>query len=1410
MQSVRHPQFEDDEQEDEVPSTVEAFILDEEQNPEDAENIFAIRALQLNAQSIHDKEILQIFQAMEQEYLKFQYVDFLKDFGRSERILLDGDALITNALSNRFLDWRNGGQFLQAVFIVEHFLESLWSRGAQFEIFFLMGNEKIFKILGASHCLCRKTIIGHLQRSESFGRLQLKVHLIPGSWLTAKTEEWEQLIAKVRPAFIMSSNESSLHHHISIIQRWFVLDILLSGYYVVVYDGMKMVGSRVKAFLFSPPFPYKASKMKECMTILGPKVFALPEREELLPAVSIQVALDDGSQSSHHHDVPRDFPSWDTRSCVYIWSLRLTLSLGNEQTKGLAAVCCACTEVMRQLPLTARAFVLPGDDTRVDVPTACALSEEFSVTVEKFLENFHAALMVGIDYALERGKNFDETVTDIFDGRLFHILLLQSIAGYIPPEYLLNPAMRLFSAACSEGSMDYQSAISLLGLPLADVQAARLALDRVRFKCRDLSSSCSTTARLRQIGENESLLTAVLGNVRSVMKRFEMGDEIGDLSFHRFRPHHFHSIKPLTDEPDSFSYDLELRKFDSGAPKNLKQIQRAKSKRALADFRFQESLLVGTPVKQQTIATRLTKKDLSDLKFKAEAALAAESSAPADRLSKSSQGKSVDDKVVTDKTLNQEEGQPKRREPKASKSDVVERFKRLNTLDADRLDEFFDKAEKMEGTCTAEEDVLQLRMHCLRCYAEILVSSRREIYRPRLRRVAFLTAQRILRLNKKHLALEERREMGKILGDMGFEDLATMLVGKLPNSAGQSITASPSIRFQLEVVPEHLERPAGIESDPRVAFRPDQWQKKLLDVVDSGNSALVVAPTASGKTFISYYVMEQCLRVDDESVVVYVAPTKPLVNQVRAEISARFRKQYRGSQKMVSVFTRDYRDDDMLKAQILVTVPACLGILMLTGSNSNWTSRIRHIIFDEVHCIGDEGGEEWEQLILLCQCPFLALSATLGNANHFHSWLSRVEEAKGRKVYLVEHNERYNDLCPWVWCKYMGDNGDILELNPCWVLQKAKGSARLTTELVPKDLKFLPEHCAALYDAIAPHMRQEGRVQDAEDISPEIFFSRLCPEALWNISMRNVVAWEVRLKEELCKLGDEAQDSVIRGLSTKTERGFADIDQRLGEFGQHSIVKADIAALVAALQRRKMLPALCFRLDRVGCERLAETLCKHFLTTEQEWRARPENCWEEKRDELDEQLKDARQNLQRCQDRETSRGSVNQGRESEELVRLRSLVENLEHRLNMHILPIPDCTVNNVPEATIEEAFGSIPPKKSWTDYVREPLQEALRRGIGVHHSGLPLKYRQAVERLFRNKRIGVVFATGTLAMGINMPAKTSVFVSDAVYLNAMIFRQMAGRAGRRGFDLTGHTVFMAIQVCGIIFLSTGTLELLQ
>lgn len=91
---------------------------------------------------------------------------------------------------------------------------------------------------------------------------------------------------------------------------------------------------------------------------------------------------------------------------------------------------------------------------------------------------------------------------------------------------------------------------------------------------------------------------------------------------------------------------------------------------------------------------------------------------------------------------------------------------------------------------------------------------------------------------------------------------------------------------------------------------------------------------------------------------------------------------------------------------------------------------------------------------------------------------------------------------------------------------------------------------------------------------------------------------------------------------------------------------------------------------------------------------------------------------------------------------------------------------------------------------------ESLYRGMAAHHAGVLPMYKNLIEELFQQGLIKVVFATETLAVGINMPARTTVISSLSKrtdeghrMLNKLEFLQMAGRAGRRGMDLRGHVV---------------------
>ncbi len=115
----------------------------------------------------------------------------------------------------------------------------------------------------------------------------------------------------------------------------------------------------------------------------------------------------------------------------------------------------------------------------------------------------------------------------------------------------------------------------------------------------------------------------------------------------------------------------------------------------------------------------------------------------------------------------------------------------------------------------------------------------------------------------------------------------------------------------------------------------------------------------------------------------------------------------------------------------------------------------------------------------------------------------------------------------------------------------------------------------------------------------------------------------------------------------------------------------------------------------------------------------------------------------------------------------------------------------------INEVLESYMERLSPEDRKLEQVQlvtHLARRGFGFHHAGLLPVLKQLVEELFNKSLMRVVFATDTLALGVNMPARTVVIGGmskyDGVSRRPLIpneFQQMSGRAGRRGIDAQGH-----------------------
>jgi len=127
---------------------------------------------------------------------------------------------------------------------------------------------------------------------------------------------------------------------------------------------------------------------------------------------------------------------------------------------------------------------------------------------------------------------------------------------------------------------------------------------------------------------------------------------------------------------------------------------------------------------------------------------------------------------------------------------------------------------------------------------------------------------------------------------------------------------------------------------------------------------------------------------------------------------------------------------------------------------------------------------------------------------------------------------------------------------------------------------------------------------------------------------------------------------------------------------------------------------------------------------------------------------------------------------------------------------------SKVPYIIRRECDNILRKLPNYQEYLELPeyiqLVSLLEKGVGIHHAGTMPVLREMVELLFSKGYIKILFCTETLAIGINMPVKTTIFTDVKKFdgnenrmLYAHEYTQMAGRAGRLGLDTVGHVIHL-------------------
>ncbi|XP_032154511.1 probable ATP-dependent RNA helicase DDX60-like isoform X5 [Sapajus apella] len=663
------------------------------------------------------------------------------------------------------------------------------------------------------------------------------------------------------------------------------------------------------------------------------------------------------------------------------------------------------------------------------------------------------------------------------------------------------------------------------------------------------------------------------------------------------------------------------------------------------------------------------------------------------------------------------------------------------------------------------------------------------------------------------LETEHHQYIAKCLNCLGFNDLAnsldpTLVTGndKEKNKGNKYSIGMGPARFQLQYMGHYLIRDERKDPDPRVQdFIPDTWQRELLDVVDKNESAVIVAPTSSGKTYASYYCMEKVLRESDDEVVVYVAPTKAVVSQVAASVQNRFTKRLPAGRTLCGAFTRDYRHN-ALNSQVLITVPECFEILLLAPHRQKWVKRIRYVIFDEVHYLGREVGVKfWELLLVIIRCPFLIVSAAIDNPDLLTKWLHSVKQYwkwadkimeekfisekqadkclnflkdhsyknQSYEVRLVLCGERYNDLEKHI-CSVKHDDVHFDHFHPC---------AALTTDIIekygfPPDLTFTPQESIQLYDTMVQVWETWPR---AQELCPEEFVLFKNKVVIKKLDVRK---YEENLKAELTNWIQNGKvkqvETVLENLSPDSSSSSKDMVNMFPLLVEKLRQMDKLPAIFFLFKNgdvEKRAGSMCAFLEKIGTKSHPHTECHHYIL------------------DINEELKKV-EGIVKVEKKTIKKKQKKPGKLERMLM---DRPEYINFLMKLKTVKISEgCTYADVSalHSEITEENGltlNTALKRVKLTRRGEELTTLAQRGIGYHHSAMYFKEKELVEILFAKGLIRVVTATETFALGIHKPCKSVVFAQDSVYLDALNYRQMSGRAGRRGQDLLGDVYFFDV-----------------
>lgn len=1281
-------------------------------------------------------------------------VDIVGDFAGSELFAIHGESLMAQCISQAKVDYQDGFQLLHAVHAVEKFLADLERCGCRFHVVWFSDQEQLcippqaLEVNRAKYHLTRAVLIEHLNRDAGRGCQKVSFEFpslsSPEFGIYLQEHAVQCFVCSDgRPGPTDTPNDDE--------RRQRCLEIIFRlnthGYSIALLDGIELTSSKVFTSVFSPQYsselPLAHDKTSDC-------------NEPRTSTICYGIL---SAPASHDWTKWEDGTALTAREALTVAALAELA--GKSATFDSNVIAFLIHLVMLgELPLAHRRSPAPQELEAQAGSFLSLLAEVCVNTIKDGACNATASILRDLEWDL----------FDMIDGRLFHTVSARfdsmslSVSAKAKVLQLAEKIDQISSTTgCSKLACDLGQAIDQPeAAPSHDTPDNTQAV--LPFSHPVLDNFFSGVSLKTSSAPDRPISTDIFREVS-----------------------HWHNAK---------------RKLGGRAkPRPLDFWARKRNQRLMADtISYAASLSGGSGavIKPETIfvVTSAPAEKAQDWKLALREKTASAASKKAAAASKNAKNK----KGKTD-------SQKDPRQAAAQKSDLkIVAAHRVWDIKRKELDKVTDLQKRLKLAELFESQLLKpaisefgqdVSLYICKILAGTLkdTMSRAVGHESPESEVMDRIWRRITHLKEQPLSENLSAELNEFA--TALQEFTERAAAEGRNNSGTSI------EFQLEHYGPYMERGFDSAPDPRVPFKPDAWQRKVLDAIDENKSMCVIAPTSAGKTFISFYAMKKVMQTSDDGVLVYVAPTKALVNQIAAEIQARFAKTFKYDGRSVwAIHTRDNRVNNPTGCQVLVTVPAILEILLLSTvhyeKKNSWAHRIKRIIFDEVHSIGQhEEGIIWEQLLLLAPCPIIALSATVSNPEDFKEWLVGSQGTKGFDMDMIVHNSRYSDLRKYIYTPparpdpFQGlprkdppgtpeldrDGAPFAFVHPVAALiNRHRGTL--------DDINLEARDCLSLWRSMKKHETSDFPV--GENLAP----SKALPAI---VKKADVTRWEADLKACLLDWMNRPASpfAAVQGeLKVKLPQGGKGETRvpppgKTGDRKESGKAYMNDFYLLLDLHRQNGLPAIVFNFDRDECMNTLSTVLQELEKAESEWK-RTSKKWESKMDKYNEYKKTQ---AKRKPFAKSTAPPDGEGATKGDMQRELAEMETSSWESFDPDAPLDDFSFANssvCSRSEIEDLIWVL-GRRGIDDLT---LLNGLRRGIACHHSGLPFKYRQTVEKLCRRGYLTVVIATGTLALGINVPCKTAVFSGDSIYLSALNYRQASGRAGRRGFDLLGNVVF--------------------